>query len=46
MNEDAPDAVRWLLLVGAMLLAAVLAGLVQRHWWRGGDTLSGPAAHR
>ena len=46
MNADAPDVVRWLLLVGAVLLAAVLAGLVQRHWRQGGDTLSGPAAHR
>ena len=35
MNAPAPDVGQWLLLVGAVLLAAVLAGLAQRHWWRG-----------
>ena len=34
MNAHEPDVVRWLLLVGATLLGAVLAGLAQRRWWR------------
>jgi hypothetical protein len=38
------DVVRWLLLVGATLLGAVLAGLAQRRWWRRAGALPGPAA--
>jgi hypothetical protein len=46
MNAAGPDVVRWLLLIGAMLLSAVLTGLAQRRWWRGAAALPGPAAHR
>ena len=35
MNAPAPDVGQWLLLVGAVLQAAVLAGLAQRSWWQG-----------
>jgi hypothetical protein len=44
MNAHEPDVVRWLLLVGATLLGAVLAGLAQRRWWRATDAPPGPAA--
>ena len=33
MDAHAQDVVRWLLLVGATAIAAVLAGLTQQHWW-------------
>ena len=44
MNAHEPDVVRWLLLVGATLLGAVLAGLAQRRWWRRAGAPPGPAA--
>jgi len=44
MNAPAPDVGQWLLLVGAVLLAAVLAGLAQRRWWRSAAA-PGPVAH-
>ena len=44
MTAHEPDVVRWLLLVGATLLGAVLAGLAQRRWWRGADALPGSTA--
>ena len=44
MNAHEPDVGRWLLLVGATLLGAVLAGLAQRRWWRATDAPPGPAA--
>ena len=46
MNAPAPDVGQWLLLVGAVLLAAGLAGLAQRRWGRGRRRgRPGPAAH-
>jgi hypothetical protein len=46
LNEEGHDVVRWLLLVGATVVGAVLAGLAQWRWWRDADALPGPAAHR
>ena len=46
MTADGPDVVRWLLLIGAVLLGAVLAGLGQRRWWRGAAAAPEPTARR